>query len=147
MHARIAQAQVGDLDEVLALLGRVGLPIEGVAENFAHFLVARDQERLVGCVGMERYGPVALLRSLAVTPELQRSGLGRRLTRQLLEGMRAKGVQEVVLLTTTAADFFTRHFGFTPVKRSQYDEVLAASSEWHLTCCSSAACLRLRLDG
>jgi amino-acid N-acetyltransferase len=145
MSAAIVRARVEDLGSVLALLKEVGLPPEGVAENFAHFLIARDGPRLVGCVGLERYGEVALLRSLAVAPERQRGGLGGRLTARLLEDASSGGVREVVLLTTGAADFFARRFGFTRAERAQFDEVFAASPEWHLPRCSSAACLHLRL--
>jgi amino-acid N-acetyltransferase len=145
MNATIVQARAEDLDGVLALLERVGLPREGVAEHFSQFLVARDDAQLVGCVGLECYGAVALLRSLAVAPERQRGGLGRQLTKRLLEDARSSGVREVVLLTTTAADFFTHHFSFAPTARAQFDEIFAASPEWHLPRCSSAVCLHLRL--
>jgi N-acetylglutamate synthase-like GNAT family acetyltransferase len=147
MSADITEAESRDLDEVLALLEQVRLPVEGVREHFSQFLVARDGGRLVGCVGLERYGQAALLRSLAVVPDRQRSGLGRQLTARLLAEARTDGVREVVLLTTTAADFFARHFGFAPAERARFDEIFAASPEWHLPRCSSAACLHLRLDG
>lgn len=143
MSATIEQAQARDLEDVLALLNDVALPSEGVKEHFSQFLVARDGGRLVGCVGLERYGDTALLRSVAVVPDRQRDGLGRQLTARLLEAARSSGVREVVLLTTTAADFFARHFGFTAAERKQFDETFAASAEWHLPRCSSAACLHL----
>ncbi len=146
MSVAIEQAQAGDLEGVLALLADVALPSEGVKDHLSAFFVARDGGRLVGCVGQERYGDTALLRSLAVAPDRQRDGLGRQLTARLLEDARLSGAREVVLLTTTAADFFARHFGFTPVERARFDETLATSPEWHLPRCSSAACLHLRLS-
>jgi amino-acid N-acetyltransferase len=142
----ITQAGAADLGEVLALLGRVSLPTEGVAEHFGHFFVARDGGELVGCVGMECYGESALLRSLVVAPGAQARGLGRELTARLLAEAWARGVREVVLLTTTAADFFARHFNFAPAERAEFDAAFAASPEWRLPRCSSAACLRLRLQ-
>jgi amino-acid N-acetyltransferase len=141
----ITRAGAEDLGAALALLGRVSLPTEGVAEHFGHFFVARDEGALVGCVGMEHYGESALLRSLAVAPEAQRGGLGRELTARLLAEARARGVRDVVLLTT-AADFFIRHFSFAPAERAAFDAAFAASPEWRLPRCSSAACLRLRLQ-
>lgn len=146
MNAAIDRANAHDLDAVLALLGEVNLPIEGVAEHFGDFFIARNGEQLVGCVGQERYGRVALLRALAVSPALQRSGLGKELTACLLDEARGNGVREMVLLTTTAADFFARHFGFAEVGRRQFGEVFAASPEWHLPRCSSAVCMYLRLS-
>jgi amino-acid N-acetyltransferase len=142
----IREAKIDDLKEVLDLLERVELPTEGVAEHFSRFLSARDSAGIVGCVGLERYGDAGLLRSLAVAPDFQRRGLGRQLTARVLNDARALGVREVVLLTTTAADFFARNFGFTPVARLEFDEVFAESPEWRLPRCASAVCMHLRLQ-
>ncbi|MGH9847124.1 MAG: GNAT family N-acetyltransferase, partial [Blastocatellia bacterium] len=97
-------------------------------------------------VGQERYGDVALLRSLVVSPGEQRGGIGRALTARLLEEARGRGIREIVLLTTTARDFFTRHFRFEVVERNRFDTAFANSPEWHLPRCSSAVCMHLRLD-
>jgi amino-acid N-acetyltransferase len=145
-QANIERAAAADLPELLSLLDSVQLPREGVAEHLPDFLVARDAAgRVVGCVGMERHGPVALLRSAAVAPDVQGAGLGRRLTAALLELARAEGVTEVVLLTTTARDFFAGKFGFREAARTDYDARLAGSPEWRLPRCSSAAFMRLDL--
>lgn len=145
MNAAIERAAAQDLPAVLALLGAVNLPTEGVAENFSQFFIARAHDSLIGCVGQERYDDVALLRSLAVDPQQQGGGWGRALTERLLTEARAAGIKEVVLLTTTARDFFARHFDFTETERRQFDEVFAGSPEWHLPRCSSAVCMRRRL--
>jgi amino-acid N-acetyltransferase len=145
MSASIVRAGADDLRDVLALLAEVGLPAEGVAEHFGGFLVARFSGRVVGCVGLERHGDVALLRSLAVSPALQGGGLGRRLVTDLLEGAGKGGVRDVVLLTTAAADYFARRFGFAIVERRRFDAALANSPEWHLPRCSSAVCMHLGL--
>lgn len=146
MSIAILSAHASDYAEVLALLNSVKLPTEGVAEHFHAFFVARDEDDVLrGCVGQERYGNVTLLRSLAVNPTQQGQGLGRELTLELLADARAKGASEVVLLTNTAAAFFQQHFGFTPVERASYDEMLSASIEWKLPRCASAVCLALPL--
>lgn len=142
----IKRATNDDLGDVLALLSEVNLPTEGVAECFDSFYVARDDERLAGCVGQERQGEVTLLRSLAVSPALQRGGLGKALTERLIDEARTIGLREIVLLTTTARDFFAGHFGFIETRRADFDEVFANSIEWHLPRCSSAVCMRLKVD-
>jgi len=142
----IERAAAADLPGLLSLLDSVNLPREGVAEHLSNFLVARDAAgRTVGCIGIERHGPVALLRSAAVAPDLQGTGLGQRLTAALLEHARAEGVAEVVLLTTTARKFFAEKFGFREAARADYDAQLAASPEWNLPRCSSAVFMRLNL--
>ena len=146
MSMTITPSQASDYAEVLALLREVNLPTEGVLENFHNFLVARATTgRLAGCVGQERYGNVALLRSLAINPVFQGHGLGRELTLELLSVARSQKTEEVVLLTNTAADFFQRHFGFSPVERARYETVLQDSPEWKLLRCASAVCLSLPL--
>jgi amino-acid N-acetyltransferase len=116
-------------------------------EHLASFVVARDEkERLVGCAGLERHGDVGMLRSVAVSPELQKSGLGSRLTSAAIEYAAGSGVKKVVLLTTTARDFFARRFRFAEASRSEYEDRLAQSPEWTLPRCSSAAFMRLEVS-
>ena len=142
----ITNATLDNLDEILALLSRVGLPHEGVSENVGGFLVARDStSQVVATIGLERHGSIGLLRSAAVAPEFQRSGVGSLLTKRLLERATNDGVERVVLLTSSASDFFASRFGFCETPRSEYDEALAASSEWGLPRCSSAVCMSVRL--
>ncbi len=146
MNIKITDASADDLKEILELLSEVQLPHEGVAENVGAFLVARDEaSRLVATIGLERHGRTALLRSAAVVPEYQRSGVGSRLTEQLLERAANEGVERVVLLTSTASEFFARRFEFSETPRAKYDEELAGSSEWNLPRCSSAVCMSLEL--
>ena len=138
----IADASRDDLRDVLDLLSVVQLPHDGVAENVAGFLVARDESsRLIATIGMERHGVIGLLRSAAVAPEYQGCGIGSRLTEKLLERATKNGVERVVLLPSTASQFFARRFGFCETSRTAFDNELAGSSEWNLPRCSSALCM------
>jgi amino-acid N-acetyltransferase len=140
----INPAAPGDLGDILALLSACDLPHEGVGEHLDGFLVARDDEgRLTGTIGLERHGSVALLRSAAVAPSLQRSGLGSCLTSALLRSAEGNGVEKVVLLTTAARDFFARRFGFAEADRAEFDTQLSGSPEWRLPRCSTAVCMAL----
>jgi arsenate reductase len=142
----ITDASAGDLPEILDLLTQVQLPHDGVKENVSGFLVARDEaSRIVATIGLERHGTTGLLRSAAVSPEYQGCGIGSRLTSHLLERARNDGIERVVLLTSTASEFFARHFGFCETPRSAFDKDLAVSAEWRLPRCSSAVCMSLTL--
>ena len=142
----INPAAPGDLGDILALLSAVDLPHEGVAEHIGGFFVARDDEgRISGTVGLERHGTTGLLRSAAVAPGLEGTGLGSCLTSALLRGAAADGVEKVVLLTSTARDFFARRFGFTEADRGEFDGQLSGSPEWGLPRCSTAVCMALDL--
>ena len=143
---RISTASSGDLRDILDLLAEVKLPHDGVAENVSTFLVARNMDaRLVGTIGLERHGNTALLRSAAVAPEYQKAGVGSCLTEHLLRRATNEGVEKVVLLTTTASEFFARRFGFCETPRDTFEGQLARSSEWNLPRCSSAVCMSLEL--
>lgn len=133
------------LPEIRALLTAVDLPQEGVKEHLDGFLIARGGGRIVGCVGIEQYGELGLLRSAAVLPEYQGQQIGSKLVRRLLENAARDGITEIVLLTTTARDYFQARFGFQEVARADYQERLANSPEWNLPRCSSAAFLALKL--
>jgi len=141
----ITNASADDLQAILDLLSQVQLPHDGVVENLSDFLVARDQSRLIATIGIERHGDTALLRSAAVAPEYQGCGIGSRLTENLLQRATSDGLERVVLLTTTASDFFARRFGFCETSRTAFDKDLAASSEWNLPRCSSAVCMSVDL--
>ena len=142
----ITNASPNDLAEILALLSEVQLPHDGVAGNIDNFFVARDaSSRLIATIGLERHANTALLRSAAVAPQYQGCGIGSQLTRHLLERATAVGVERIVLLTSTASEFFARNFGFCETPRTAFDNELAASSEWNLPRCSSAVCMSLAL--
>jgi amino-acid N-acetyltransferase len=58
-------ASPGDLPSVRELLARCDLPAEDLRpSHLDHFVLCRDGGRLVGTVGLEPLGEVALLRSL-----------------------------------------------------------------------------------
>jgi len=145
-HFVITNASTSDLTDILHLLSQMQLPHEGVAESLDNFFVARDaSSRLIATIGLERHGNTALLRSAAVAPQYQGCGIGSQLTRHLLEHATNDGVERVVLLTSTASEFFARNFGFCETPRTAFETELAASSEWNLPRCSSAVCMSLAL--
>jgi amino-acid N-acetyltransferase len=142
----ITRASSDDLREILALLSEVQLPHDGVAENVSTFFVARNESaRIIATIGLERHGNTALLRSAAVAPEYQGCGIGSRLTTHLVERAAQDGVERVVLLTSTAREFFARRFGFCEMSRAVFDAELAGTSEWNLPRCSTAVCMSLDL--
>jgi N-acetylglutamate synthase-like GNAT family acetyltransferase/SAM-dependent methyltransferase/catechol 2,3-dioxygenase-like lactoylglutathione lyase family enzyme len=144
VSVEIDAAAPADLEAVLGLLDEAVLPRAGVTSNFGQFLVARAGGRVVGAVGLERYGVSVLLRSLVVAPSHRGQGVGATLVRRSLERARAAGVERVFLLTLTAADFFGR-FGFRAVPRDAIDLAVQASGEFAATSCQSAVAMRLDL--
>lgn len=68
MTLTIRPAVEGDLGKAKALLIAVGLPVEDLVVGRLA-LVAEKGKSLQGVIGIEVYGSVALLRSLAVSPD------------------------------------------------------------------------------
>jgi N-acetylglutamate synthase-like GNAT family acetyltransferase len=142
----IEKASPECLDGVLEILSRVNLPRDGVKEHFGGFLIARSGGgKILGCVGLERHGELGLLRSAAVLPEYQGQWIGNKLVQELLKRAASEGVTELVLLTTTAKEYFQNRFGFEEARRSGYEKRLANSPEWNLPRCSSAVFMTLKL--
>jgi N-acetylglutamate synthase-like GNAT family acetyltransferase/protein-tyrosine-phosphatase len=141
---RIAPAAPDDLAAIRALLRQLHLPAEDVGLPNQAFLAARAGGELVGCVALERYGSDGLLRSLAVVPRMQATGLGRRLYAEVVAEARRAGVTSLHLLTTTAAPFFAK-VGFEHIDRALVPATLAGSPEFKTLCPASAVCMRLQL--
>ncbi len=142
MKIRVATSR--DLGAVESLLSSSKLPIEGVKENFSSFVVAEEQGKIAGAIGLERFGSVALLRSAVVSPEHRGSGVGRRLVEKALERAEEDGIEELFLLTTTAEDYFPR-FGFARTTRSAVPPAVKASAEFQGACPDSAAVMTRRI--
>jgi len=99
---------------------------------------------LVGSAALELYGSAALLRSVSVSPALQRKGLGQRLTIAALALARERGVSQVFLLTETAREFFPR-FGFRTVERADVPPAVKQSVEFTTACPDSALVMAVAL--
>ena len=143
---RIVPASVLDLPAITALLNDLELPTEGVADQFprAYVTAVRDSGAIVGCAGLETYEGGGLLRSVAVSREAQKAGVGRALVAERLGAARAMSLDAVYLLTTTASNYFPR-LGFVAIDRSAVAAPVATSPEFASVCPSSARCFVFRL--
>lgn len=129
-----------DREQAFALLQEAGLTTIGIPADLAGFFVARAPH-VIGVVGLEYYGPFALLRSLAVAPPERGRGLGRRLVARALESARERGAREVYLLTVTAREYLAR-LGFTEVRREDVPAAVRESREFREICPASAVVMR-----
>jgi amino-acid N-acetyltransferase len=141
---RLRSAEARDGSAIRALLEINGLPTCDLGSARPDFVVAEAGQDLAGAGALERFGTVALLRSVVVAADRRGSGVGRRIVRELEQRARASGVRELVLLTQTAAPFFERH-GFRIVERSKVSPAVQASEEFRSICPSSAICMVKRL--
>lgn len=138
---RLESAAADGLDDVRRLLRANDLPAADVGENADSIYRAIDDGDLVGVGGVEQYGSVGLLRSVAVTEPHRGEGYGTAICDALEAQARANGVETLFLLTTTAAAFFDER-GYEPTERTAVPESIRQTSEFTDLCPETATCLR-----
>jgi len=126
---------------IVDLLGSLHLPTVDLPVTLDNFVIAKEKETVVGCGGLEVYGSVALLRSLAVATHWQGQGLGNLLYRAALDLAQEKRVEEVYLITTTASDFFLKQ-GFQKVERALVPAAIQQTAQFTSVCPSSATIMQ-----
>jgi amino-acid N-acetyltransferase len=131
-----------DLSSVAALLSDCDLPAQDLTvEVLSGFELAFAADgRLVGQIGLEAFGDIGLMRSLAVAPESRAQGLGEQLVARREAEARRAALTAVYLLTTTAADYFRRR-AYEDVSRETVPAAIAAHAQFRSLCPSSARCL------
>ena len=141
MQVKIRQAAKDDIPVIQNLLKTVNLSTDGLGQFIENFLVAEVKGKIVGTIGLEIYTPSGLLRSAAVSPEYQHSGIGDKLVAALEKSAAELALNELVLMTTTAASYFARK-GFMAVERNTIRGDILQSSQFQGGCPSSAVSMR-----
>ena len=128
--------------EVEALLTEAQLPVSDLSSSLSLSLLGvRESGRLVGVVGIEVYGDVGMLRSLAVASARRNAGLGVSLVSNAEAWAAEQGVKALYLLTTTAAQFFAR-LGYEAIPRSEAPAAIAATAQFSDLCPASSTFMR-----
>lgn len=140
MQIYIRKATLKDYPQVLGILTKVGLPIEGVAEQLKHFFVAETHGNLIGVCGVHVSRSKGLLRSLAVVNAFRNQGVGRRLFEACLQQAKELGLDELYVLTQDRQSFFTK-LGFEQIERTAVPDYMQ-SMRGFAELCHDADCLR-----
>lgn len=128
-----------------AFLEAAGLPAADVETGRQEYLLAEEEGRLVGTIGLEQVGQDALVRSLTVAPERRGQGLAGRLDDAAIALARSRGIRSLYLLTTTAEAYAVRR-GYERIPRSEVPSALLALPQFRALCPSTAVCMRRRLE-
>jgi GNAT superfamily N-acetyltransferase len=102
------------------------MPPDELAEEIADgvvFRVAEEDGRLLGVMGIQDKGAVALVRHAYVAPNIQRKGVGTRLLRHV-EGLADKPILIGTWADASWAIEFYRRNGFTVVPNSHKERLL-----------------------
>jgi len=139
---KIQTATASDLFDICQLLGGAGLPVDDIdPRRFRDFLIVREGGRLVAVVGVQAWGAVALLRSLAVVEPLRGGGVGRAVFEAAQQRARAEGVEALYLLTPSASDYFAR-LGFDPIERAAAPQAIRETHQFRELCPATAVLMR-----
>ncbi len=85
--------------------------LESIYESLRDFLVCKEQERVVGCVAVSIcWKDLGEVRSLAVAPDCQGKGIGRKLVEQAAEVARQIGLRRIFALTYETKFFASAGF-------------------------------------
>lgn len=142
----VMPAAADDRAEVTALLTAAGLPLDGLEACFPHdMVVARIDGVVIGVAGLERWGTVGLLRSVAVAEAQRRTGVASALIAERLCIARLDGLSAVYLLTAGADRYFAQR-GFVSVERAALPAILDGSTQVTLPACSTAVAMVKHLD-
>lgn len=127
------------------VLNAEGLPTVDLDAPGRTFFRWDRPDGMAGYGGLEIYGVEALLRSVVVLPTARGLGLGREIAHDLIAHARSSGIERLWLLTTTAADFFSR-VGFQKTDRSSAPPAIAATTEFASLCPATAVFMTLKLN-
>jgi amino-acid N-acetyltransferase len=133
-------ASASDLDALIRLLSTNNLPVADLLGHVNAFTLAKLGGIIVGSVGLELYGELALVRSLCVSESHRSKGIGSALLSAAAARACAEGVANLYLLTTGAAPYFGRH-GFVPVLREHAPQEIRNTVQFRSLCPDTAVCM------
>ncbi|NHN48098.1 GNAT family N-acetyltransferase [Halostella sp. JP-L12] len=142
----LRRADPADLDRAEALLAANDFPHRDVRTDAVQLFVAESGSEFVGVGGLEPRGSNALLRSVVVAEPCRGKGYGAELCAALEERARTEGIDELYLLTTTAAAFFRRN-GYETIDRESAPPRIRRTTQFEDLCPDSAVCMTKSLDG
>jgi len=131
----------------VALLESEGLPASDLTElHLEHFFFLTGADGAPSAiVGLELFGPDALLRSLVVRSAARTQGLGSALVLHAEGYAKSRKVHALYLLTNAAEGYFERR-GYRRVDRAQAPASIQSTREFASLCPGSSALMFKRLQ-
>ena len=120
--------------KIRSLLSAGDLHHEDIESNrLKHFLLAWDESRLIGVIGLEIQDRCALLRSLTVDSDYRNQGIASRLLGKIENHAVSLKLETLYLLTMTAESFFTKR-GYQRTARDTAPAGIQATTEFQNLC-------------
>lgn len=137
-------ANAADRPALMALLTQADLLTDDLPDELSTFLLAHEDDVLVGAAGLELVGDAGLLRSVAVAPDYRGQYLGHTLVEGVQEAALAHDFLDIYLLTTTAEAFFEQ-LGYERIDRKDVPEPVAQTRQYRDLCPDSAIVMYQKL--
>ncbi len=131
--------------ECQSLLRAAELPYADIGPHLESFFLARQSDQLIGLAGFERYGEVALLRSVTVAESARGLGVGRQLCDACFYYASTLGIRSLYLLTETATNYFAT-MGFKEIPRDHAPPPIRNTKEFREYCPRSAVLMTRELS-
>jgi amino-acid N-acetyltransferase len=141
----VVVASRAEFEAVSRLLSDNHLPVADLEAHLDAFMLAKRAGMIVGTVGLETYGELALVRSLCVAEPHRSKGVGASLLSAVATRAATQGVRELYLLTTGAAPYFAQQ-GFAPVSREHAPHEIRNTVQFRSLCPSTAVCMRKAIE-
>lgn len=122
-------------ENAVELLKSFGLLTSDIKGRDVRLWALASNSTVAGVIGLERAGPIGLLRSLAVSNDYRVHGLAKQLCNHVVT--QADDLDGVYLLTETATGFFSK-IGFTQIKRDDAPKPLRDTPQFSSLCPASA---------
>ena len=135
-----------DLEKIVDILERSGLPTVDCEEHLSNFFVMEDANRILGVGGFQSFGNIALVRSMAVEKRCRGRGVGGMLYKGIEKKALSLGIKELYLLTDSAVEFF-KNIGFTQIVRTKAPTQIMASRQFQALCAKTTAVMHKHLPG
>lgn len=129
-----------EISSIQKLLQECGLPYNDITDHISNFILAKNGSDLIGTIGLEMYGNIGMIRSLAVTDSYRGKSIAKALYTRILAYAHLHGIEELYLLTTTAEGFFLKN-DFRKLERNNVPETIHATNEFQNLCPSTALCM------
>lgn len=119
MKKRVEKARIGDVAEMHQLINffadrneMLPRPLSEIYENIRDYFVVRETGRVIGCAALHiNWEDLAEIKSLAVSEDSQRLGIGEQLIEACLKEAKELGIATVFCLTYKPV--FFEKCGFT----------------------------------
>ena len=145
VESNILKATKDDISAITTLLNESNLPPDDLERWIDNFLVLTIEGKIEGCIGLEQWDGVGLLRSFVVSENYRSRGLGIRLYTKLIALAKEMNLSSIILLVMAASDFFEKN-GFKFIKRNEAPKSVNNSVQLKLDECRAFNVMKLDLN-